>query len=177
MPHSGGSRNRGGGRPRGRKASEAELRRSVWPATPLERWSQSNSWDLSLALRSLEDESSFVASNRCQRHRGTLAGLFLGIICLITGLSPAPFWPHWTAAALKDSLSMGFPRQEPGGLFPSPGASSDPGIKPTSPWQAGSFSLSLSASTCVVTIPWKLHAVLFNPHLAYPGWYHVPPWL
>ena len=43
--------------------------------------------------------------------------------------------------SLPGSLSMGFPRQQylSGLPFPSPGALSDPGIKPASPALAGGF--------------------------------------
>ena len=50
------------------------------------------------------------------------------------------FLTPWTVTR-QPPLSMGFPRQEywNGWLFPSPGALSDPGIKPISPAMAGGF--------------------------------------
>ena len=63
-------------------------------------------------------------------------------------------WPLWTVAH-QAPLFMGCPRQEDwSGLpFPSLGDLPNPGIKPTSAWQAGSLTLSLQGSPYTPTVP------------------------
>ena len=80
----------------------------------------------------MENGASWAEVRGVTKSQTQLKWLSTAQLCLLSHvwLFAAP----WTAA-LKDPLSMGFPRQEywSGLPFPSPGDLPDPGIKPMSP--------------------------------------------
>ena len=131
----------------------------TWKITDIKKSNNNKQWILWFQLYKFAEQWNPICGDY---HR-------LNICCCSVGKSYLTFCNLWTIAS-QATLSMAFSRQEhrSGLPFPSPGDLSDPGIEPTSAWQADYLPLShLGRPRLIVHVPLKL---LLKP---YPQWWYL----